>query len=83
MSDGSSVELVEEVKAGALGELATASDEETLEQWRIAYLGRSGRMTQVLRGLGAIDQGERRAVGAAAGRLPRAGCIRSLRRSGR
>ncbi|MCH7565737.1 MAG: phenylalanine--tRNA ligase subunit alpha, partial [Gemmatimonadetes bacterium] len=66
MSDGSSVEIVEEVKAGALDELATASDEEKLEQWRIAYLGRSGRLTQVLRGLGALGQSERRAVGAAA-----------------
>ncbi len=66
MSDGSSVEIVEEVKVGALGELSDASDEETLEGWRIAYLGRSGRLTQVLRGLGAIDPGERRAVGAAA-----------------
>ena len=66
MSDGSSVELVEEVKVGALDELAAASDEEKLEQWRIAYLGRSGRLTQVLRGLGSIDQSERGAVGAAA-----------------
>jgi phenylalanyl-tRNA synthetase alpha chain len=66
MSEGSSVEIVEDVKASALAELAAASDEETLEQWRIAYLGRSGRLTQVLRGLGAIEPGERRAVGAAA-----------------
>ena len=68
MGDGSSVQQVEEANAQALRELDSAGDEEALESWRIAYLGRSGRLTLILRGLAALDPEERRAVGAAANR---------------
>jgi phenylalanyl-tRNA synthetase alpha chain len=40
-----------------------------LDQWRIAYLGRQGAVTQILRGLGEIAKEERPAVGAAANKL--------------
>jgi phenylalanyl-tRNA synthetase alpha chain len=56
---------LEELQAKALEELGTSSSPEALEQWRVAYLGRRGQLTQVLRGLGALAPEERRAVGAA------------------
>ena len=50
----------------ALGALDQAADDRALEAWRAAYLGRSGRLTQVLRSLGSVPAEERRAAGAAA-----------------
>lgn len=60
---------LEELSQAAHRELAAASTEEALEAWRIAYLGRKGRLTQVLRSLGALPVEERRRAGAAANRL--------------
>ena len=57
---------VVEVEAEARERLAGAADEAALEAWRTAVLGRSGTLTGVLRGLGALPEDERRAVGAAA-----------------
>jgi len=48
--------------------LAQASSQEALESWRVAYLGRHGRLTLLLRGLSALPIEERRAVGAEANR---------------
>jgi phenylalanyl-tRNA synthetase alpha chain len=53
----------------AAAALAAAVDEAALEAWRIAYLGRKGHLTLVLRGLAALPIEERRLVGAAANRL--------------
>ena len=61
MSDGVGIEQVEDAKAQALRELDSASDEASLERWRIAYLGRGGEMTRVLRGLGSLPPEDRRA----------------------
>ncbi len=55
-----------EVEAEARAGLAGAADEAALEAWRTSVLGRSGTLTGVLRGLGALPEDERRAVGAAA-----------------
>ena len=68
MSDRPSVGQVEDVVAAAARELDDAADADAVDRWRVAYLGRSGRLTLLLRGLGALDQDERRAVGAAANR---------------
>ena len=57
---------VEEVKSSALEELASLDNLDRLEQWRVGYLGRRGRLTQILRGLGELPADERRAVGSAA-----------------
>ena len=46
-----------------LGQLGT---HEELENWRLAYLGRRGRLTILLRGLSALDLEERRVVGSLA-----------------
>ena len=58
-----------EIESKALAELAAAADEAALEAWRVAYLGRRGRLPLVLRGLAPLPVEERRRVGAAANRL--------------
>ncbi len=53
----------------ARAELDAAQDEAALARWRIAYLGRKGRITALLRSLGELPLMERRRVGADANRL--------------
>ena len=60
---------LEQLASAAYSELATASDDRALEAWRVAYLGRKGRLTLLLRSLGSLTLEERRQVGAAANRL--------------
>jgi phenylalanyl-tRNA synthetase alpha chain len=48
----------------ATRELAGTNDPESLEQWRVAYLGRRGKLTTVLRGLSQLDLEQRRELGA-------------------
>ncbi len=57
---------LESLTAQALQELERAADEKALEAWRIACLGRSGRLTLHLRSVGSLPLEERRAAGAAA-----------------
>lgn len=64
------VKQLEALLAEALGEVSAASDGEALEGVRIRYLGRKdGRISGVLRQLGALDPADRPAVGAAANRV--------------
>jgi phenylalanyl-tRNA synthetase alpha chain len=42
---------------------------ETVEQWRVAYLGRRGELTNILRSVATLGLEERRAVGAAANQV--------------
>ena len=60
---------VDELKADAIGALRSADSTDQLEAWRVEYLGRKGRLTSVLRGLGSLDIKERKVVGASANRL--------------
>ena len=60
---------LEELSSGARAELDAAGDEAALEAWRIAYLGRKGRLTSVLRRLGELPIEERRRLGGEANRL--------------
>jgi phenylalanyl-tRNA synthetase alpha chain len=60
---------LEVLRSRALAELSRAEDGAALDSWRIAYLGRQGAVTQVLRGLGELPAEERRFIGAAANRL--------------
>jgi phenylalanyl-tRNA synthetase alpha chain len=62
-------EPLSEIESQALAELATVSGDEALEAWRVAYLGRRGRLTLVLRGLAGLPLEERRTLGASANRL--------------
>lgn len=57
------------IEASALNELDAVSDAAQLETWRLAYLGRKGRLTQVLRGLSDLPLSERRRQGAEANRI--------------
>lgn len=53
-----------EIESSALAGLSGAADLDALDDWRVAYLGRKGTLTQVLRTLGSItDVEERRRVG--------------------
>ena len=66
MPEGPTIDGVKAVTANALEDLKSAADADTVEQWRVAYLGRSGELTQILRGLGTLSPELRREVGAAA-----------------
>lgn len=44
--------------------MAGINDTDSLEAWRVAYLGRRGRLTLFLRGLAQLDLEERRVAGA-------------------
>ena len=48
---------------GAANELEAVDDQDSLEAWRLAYLGRRGRLTQFLRGISQLDVEQRRTAG--------------------
>ena len=58
-----------ELASRAKSELEAAADEAALEAWRISYLGRKGRLTQVLRRLSGLPIEERKRAGAEANRV--------------
>ena len=69
MSDnaaGGLISEVEEVREMALAELESADSLGRLEELRVEYLGRRGRLTHILRGLRSLSPDERRRTGAAA-----------------
>lgn len=59
---------ISSLKAEALEKLAAADNADSIEAWRVEFLGRKGRLTGILRNLGSLDPDERRAAGAAANR---------------
>ena len=69
MSTGAPQADLDAIRDAALAELANAADEQALDQWRVAYLGRSGKLTLVLRSVGSLAPEERRAVGAGANQV--------------
>jgi phenylalanyl-tRNA synthetase alpha chain len=62
-------ESIESIAQEARRELAEVSEESALEQWRITYLGRKGRLTAILRSLGEVAPEERKRIGVEANRL--------------
>lgn len=62
-------EQLAKVREQALASLDKVSNAKELEEWRIAYVGRKGQMTQILRGLGALSPEERRTAGAQSNEL--------------
>ena len=55
--------LIEELQGEALGELDGLNTVESLESWRVSYLGRRGRLTTVLRTIGGLPPEQRHSAG--------------------
>lgn len=53
----------------ALASLAGVIDGAALDEWRIAYLGKKGKLTAILRGLGSLPPAERPRAGQAANEI--------------
>ncbi|SVB38068.1 uncharacterized protein METZ01_LOCUS190922, partial [marine metagenome] len=62
-------ESVEQLREAAVSALNSADSSEQLESWRVDFLGRKGRLTALLRGLGSLEIEDRKIVGAAANLL--------------
>ncbi|MDA1188152.1 MAG: phenylalanine--tRNA ligase subunit alpha [Chloroflexi bacterium] len=59
---------ISDLQSRALTELETLQDARRLEDWRVVYLGRKGKLTQTLRTLGSLPPEQRREAGQAANR---------------
>ena len=57
------IEKLEELRATALKELAAINDGQTLEVWRVRYLGRKSELTGILRSLATLTIEERKTAG--------------------
>ena len=55
---------VEQIETAALAAAAAAADEQALDQVRVRFLGRKGKVTALLKGLGRLTPAERPAAGA-------------------
>lgn len=56
-------EQIEQIKIGAKEEVAKSTNLQSLEEARVKYLGKKGELTQVLRGMGALEASERPIIG--------------------
>jgi phenylalanyl-tRNA synthetase alpha chain len=63
------LEQLQKLEAKALDALKSVTTMEALEAWRVAYVGRKGQLTEVLRGVGSLPAEERPAVGSEANRV--------------
>ena len=66
------LEKLEKIKADALADLAAVADEEALEAWRVAHLGRSSPVMAVFSKMGALDKALRPVMGKAANEVRQA-----------
>jgi len=66
------IDELKRIEEQARAELAAAADEASLDAWRVAWLGRKGRLTGVLRSLIDLPIEERRSTGATANSLKQA-----------
>lgn len=57
------LEQLDELKAEGLQAIAHADTTKSLDEVRVAFLGKKGSLTHILRGLGALSKEERPAVG--------------------
>ena len=69
MSQNSLIQTLQDLEAEGLAAIGAASDRDALEVLRVSYLGRKGRVSGILRGLGDLEVEERPAVGAEANRV--------------
>ena len=66
------LEQLKELHAQALDELAKVSNPEELESWRVHWLGKKSKLTQILRSLATLPLEEREKVGSQANELKKA-----------
>ncbi|MBR1398879.1 MAG: phenylalanine--tRNA ligase subunit alpha [Alphaproteobacteria bacterium] len=57
------MENLEQLKAEALNEISSAADIKQLEETRVAVLGKKGKLTELMKGLGALPTEEKIALG--------------------
>ena len=55
--------MIEQLKNKSLTELESVESIDSLEKWRVKYLGRKGELTNILRGIGSLPDDERRTIG--------------------
>ena len=60
---------LDEIRTIALQQLQSLNDFQSLDSWRINYLGRKGALTQILRGLSSLNLEERKTIGAKANEI--------------
>ena len=60
---------LEELYMQALNELERVSEPKELESWRVCYLGKKSKLTQILRSLATLSLEERRSVGTRANEI--------------
>ena len=63
------LEQLHELESRALSELSGLQSVETLEQWHVAFLGRKGALTDLLRSIGQLPAEQRPAFGQEANRV--------------
>lgn len=63
------LEKIEAIKQASLAALADINDEETLDQWRVAHLGRSSAIMDVFKNMGSVPKEERGNVGRTANQV--------------
>ncbi len=56
-------EKLDALRTEAMNEIAAVQDEQTLDAWRVKYLGKKGALTELLRGMGALPAEERPKMG--------------------
>ena len=66
MADVLSAETIDRLTHDALEELTSIGESDGVEQWRVEYLGRRGKLTGLLRSLSDLDPDQRRDVGSRA-----------------
>ncbi len=66
------LEQLKELRTQALEELNKAGNPRELELWRVQYLGKKSKLTQILRSLAALPLDVRREVGAGANEIKKA-----------
>jgi phenylalanyl-tRNA synthetase alpha chain len=66
------LEQLDHIQTGALAELDKVADEESLQLWRVAYLGRSSPLMQTFDRMGQVPKEERPALGRRANEVKQA-----------
>lgn len=66
------LDQLEELRTQAFADLERITEPQGLESWRVRYLGKKSRLTQILRSLASLPLEERREVGARANEIKQA-----------